>query len=176
MSIPPAPEEKKYLNVGTKKRIRPYALHRRINRPDVEVVQSNTDEDSRFMRIVATSNGDYEVWVRVEFADEYGYALTPDERVTEAEFDAITLKQRAINGDPEITLGTVQAEIEDATSPSVLEHLVIAAFYAAKADPDVHADTVDELRELMHDQTNHVDTTHVPTLKSILHDTLDSEV
>ena len=108
--------------------------------------------------------------------DEYGYELQPEERVSAAEFDAIVLKCRAIRSDrgggaePAVqfdeTLAALTDELRsDEPDPAVCEHLLIATYYAAKIDPDVDDEVVAEFRDVVHEYTNHVDTSHPETLK-----------
>ena len=101
----------------------------------------------------------------------YGYELQPEERVSAAEFDAIVLKCRAIRSDrgggaePAVqfdeTLAALTDELRsDEPDPAVCEHLLIATYYAAKIDPDVDDEVVAEFRDVVHEYTNHVDTSH----------------
>lgn len=174
MNIPSVPEENKFVNITKGTRMHPFGMHKLVNLNTVEVVQSVTDDDNHPRRYVLLEDGDYEVWVKRKDKEDYGYELQDDERLPQSEFDAIVLKHRAMKEDPEITLETVQDEITNDTPPRALEHLIIAAFYAAKADPDLPSEAVDQLRDYMHEHTRHVDTSHKPTLKRILEENLNS--
>jgi hypothetical protein len=47
-------------------------------------------------------------------------------------------------------------------------HALSALYDAAKADHEVPDEDVDQLRESMHETTDHVDTSHRPTAKRII--------
>lgn len=166
------PDEEYWVEVGGDGRRHPYAMHRTVNRNDVEVVNSVTDEDRNVKRWVIVRDGSYEVWAKVAEQDEYGYPLQPDEQVSAAEVDAITLKQAAISNGESVTIEEARALV-DSDDPEQTPHAIFALYYAAQADPDIPDEDVDQLRELMHEHTEHVDTSHKPTLRGILNDTLD---
>lgn len=171
--ISEVPEEKEYVNVVTGRRFHPYGLVKRVNRDDVEVVECVTDGDNRPLRWVAIANEQYEVWVLVEVQDEYGYDLRLEEQVPAAEFAAIAFKHRAMQCDTDVTVEEASAAIMASASPAVLEHRIVAFFFAAKADPTIDTDTIDRLRELVRDLTGFVDTSHLPTVLENLDRALD---
>lgn len=168
MSLSPVPEAKKYVNVVSGRRIHPYGLVNRVNSDDVEVVECISDDDNRPLRCVTITNEWYEVWVPAAVQDEYGYELRDDERVSDAEFEAIAFKHRAMQRDTDVTVEEAEDAILSEPSPEVLEHLIIAFFFAAKADPAIDTETVDRLRERVRDLTGFVDTSHLPTVKENL--------
>jgi len=51
---------------------------------------------------------------------------------------------------------------------TVAGHLLIATYCAARQEPELDDGLVDELRELVHEQTGHVDTSHPETLRKTL--------
>lgn len=157
------PDDAHWVQVNGEGRIHPYGMHRMVNRKAIDVVDRISTDDKTSRRWVLLRDGDYEVWGKQRYEQEYGYELQDDERVSEAERDAITLKQRAIRDGTSITLEEVSsyAEFDD---PAVHRHALIAGYYAAKANPDVTDDDVAELRELVRDVTGHVDLDHIPTV------------
>lgn len=170
------PDEKYWVAVNGDGRIHPYAMYKRVNRKDIEVVNSVTGGERAAKRWVIIRGGSYKVWVRVAEQDDYGYELRPDEQVSAAELDAITLKQAAIRNDECVTVEEAQALV-DSGDPEQAPHALIALFYAAQADPDIPDDDVDRLRELMHEHTGHVDTSHKPTVMGILDEAIgDTEL
>lgn len=182
MNISEVPPEEEWLNVKTGDRRHPYGMYKYVNRKDIEVVSSISDEDNRPKRWVYVHKGKYCVWFKASAEDEYGYDLQPEERVSDAEFDAIQLKCDAIeadqfqNADPAVYFDEAYEALEEAVNEkaelAVIEHLIIATYYAAKMDPEMDEDFVDDLREIVHEKTNHVDTSHPETLNNALSDTL----
>ena len=174
MSIADAPEEKYWENVDTGMCMHPYGHYKLINRNSVEVT-SSVIEDGYFVRTVLLQNGQYSAWVQLEHKEQYGYDLQSDERVSDAEFEAILLKQRAIKEDPDLTVEEVVTALEEETSPEIRNHLAIAAYYAAKVDASFSADEVADLREMLYQETGHVDTTHAPTVTRVLNEVLGTD-
>lgn len=152
--------------------ISPYAMHRIVNRIDVDVVHRETTDDRRPRRWVIVRNGVLEAWARVGDADEYGYPIRPDERPSDAELEAIHLKHAAMNDGESVDVADARAMMSEGDRNQI-GHALIALFYAARADPDVPTADVDTLRDLMHEHTGHVDTSHVPTVRRILGSALD---
>lgn len=167
------PDEAYWMEVGGDGRIHPYAMHREVNRNDVEVVSSVTDEDNHPKRWVLIKDGTYEAWVQAAETDEYGYHPQPEERVSESELDAISLKHAAIQDGGNVAVEEAK-DMVDTGNRDQVRHAFIALYYAAKADSEIPDEDVDTLREAMHEHTRHVDTNHLPTLKGILEDGPDT--
>lgn len=166
------PDEAYWVEVGGESRRHPYGMHKTVNRDDVEVVNCISEEnDKQPKRWVVINEGTYEAWVRVAVRDEYGYDVRPEERVSEPEFEAITLKHEAIRDGSTVPVGEAKSLVENG-DPDQVPQALVALYYAAKADPEVPDEDVDTLRELMHEHTRHVDTSHTPTLRRILDDHL----
>lgn len=182
MNISPAQPEQEWVNVETGKRRHPYDMHKTVNQASIEVVSSESDDENHPKRWVWVRDGEQQVWVKANALDEYGYELQPEERVSEAELAAIQLKcdairaDRLVGADPAVRFNEAYEALEEAVNEdadnAVIEHLIIATYYAAKMDPDMD-DSVDELRELVHEQTSHVDTSHPETLKQVLNEKID---
>lgn len=168
------PDEAYWVEVGGESRITPYGMHRFVNQNEVEVVNSITDEDNHPKRWVVVRDGQHEAWVKAADQDEYGYEVRPDERVSETELEAITLKQTAIRDGSSVSVAEAQVLVESG-APDQLRHALVALYYAAEADPGVTDEDVDRLREIMHEHTRHIDTSHMPTLLGILEDIDDDD-
>lgn len=166
-------DEEYWLSVGTDREIHPYGMHKKVNRDDVEVVHCVSDDRSP-RRWVLVTNGQHEAWVMRKFLGEYGYDVRPDERVSNDELEAITLKQNAVKDGESVSIHEAKALLDDAEPPQ-FNHALVALYYAAKADPSITDEDVDEIRELMHEHTGHVDTNHKPTVKRILDEHLSNE-
>lgn len=119
------------------------------------------------------------MWVKAAARDAYGYAHRPDEQVSDAERQAIALKCDAIKTDrtvgagPTVSLSDAMLRLtgelhQDDPDLMVAGHLLIATYYAAKQEPALEDGFVDDLRELVHEQTGHVDTSHPETLQETL--------
>lgn len=169
LSCSDAPDDAYWVKIGGDRRVHPYGMHRKVNRNTVEVVASSSDGDNYPKRWVLVKNGTHEVWVKVADQNKYGYPLHPEERVSEAELKAIALKQAALRDGSNVAVTEAQALI-DTGKPVQRRHALIALYYAAKADPDISARYVDRLREVMHEQTGHVDTSQQSTLQRIIRD------
>lgn len=161
------PEDAYWVNVDGDGKMHPYQMYKTVNRADVEVTSSITDDASRVYRWVFIRHGEYEAWVRVESAERYGYEIRDDERVSEDELATITLKHNAMNDGAAVSYQTALDHVEP-SHPTAATHAIIAAYYAAKADPSISDRRVDALREIVHTSTGHVDTSHVPTVSRIL--------
>ena len=168
------PAEAYWVEVGGSREFHPYGMHRLVNLRGVEVVNSVTDDERHPRRWVLVRDGGHEVWVQRRHEDEYGYPLRPAERVSDRELEAITLKQRAISDGASVSFEEASRFV-DSDDPAVLSHALIAGYYAAKADPDVADEDVDDLRETVREKTGHVDTDHVPTVLGILDDVLGDD-
>lgn len=153
-SVPP---EKEFINVETGTRIHPYGRYKTINFPEVELVSSVTDEDDAFIREVTIRDGEYEVWVKAGFYNEYGYELQPAERVSAAEFRAICLKQRAMGEEGDVTVSEIRELLDPEPPAEAVEHLLIAVYYAMKVDPEVDEKTVTEYHDSMREKTGYFD-------------------
>lgn len=175
----PAPEHKHWENIETGERIHPYLAYKHDPRNDIELVAQQSNDEGKIKRRVIIRDGEYEVWVQVEALDEYGYDLQPEETVSDAEFDAIVFKRELMEADsiigetePPATFEEADAKLQDALDDGeqdAINHRLIAHYYAAKMDPDVPDEMVEELRELMQEQTGHVDT----SVPEVLGKTLD---
>lgn len=163
--------EQYWIKVGSDQRKHPYAIHKTVNRNDVEVVHSISDDENHPKRWVILRDGTLEAWVRVADQDEYGYEIQPDERLSEAELEVINLKHAAIRDGSSVPVEEARALVESDNTEQI-HHALIALYYAAKADSAVPEDDVDILRETMHEHTNHIDTSHSPTLKKVLDETI----
>lgn len=161
------PDAAYWVEVGGDGRAHPYGMYKLVNQREIEVTNSITTTEKNPRRWVILRDGEYEVWVLQRYEAEYGYQLQPDERVSPAERDAIDLKQRALQNPSTVTLDELQSYTER-DDPSVLKHVLIAAYYVAKAHPEIPGENVTQLREQLREQTGHVDLDHVPTVKSIL--------
>jgi hypothetical protein len=168
------PDERYWVEVGSDRRMHPYGLHKVVNFPDVEVVDSISDEDNHPKRWVLLRDGSYEVWVEVAAEEECGYPLQPAEQVSAAERHAITLKQAAMQDGERVSVDEVRTLLESG-QPDQRRHALIALYYAAKADPDIPGDAVSRLRERVRKHTGHVDTSHLPTLMGILGDVVGDD-
>ncbi len=168
------PDEAYWVEVGGDGRIHPYGMHKMVNRDDVEVVNVVSDEDNHPKRWVIVKDGKHSAWVKKSEHEEYGYEVQPDERVSDAKLEAIELKQQAIQDGSSLSVQEARALV-DTREPEQIPHALVALFYAAKADPDVTTEDLDTLREIMHENTRHVDTNHKPTLEGILNDVIDGE-
>lgn len=175
------PDEEYWVEVDGDRRTHPYAMHRTVNQDEVEVVSSISDDDNHPKRWVIVRDGEHEVWVQVAELDTYGYELQPDEQVSDAELEAISLKQAAMRdewaaSDDASTVSVDEAqELVDAGEPDQVGHALVALYYAAKTDPDVPEEDVDDLREIVHEHTDHVDTSHVATVEGILDEVRDDD-
>lgn len=163
------PDEAYWVEVSGDGRRHPYGMHKTVNLDDVEVVNCISDDDRHPKRWVIIRHGKHEAWVQVAEKDEYGYEVSQEERVSETELEAITLKQSAIRNGSDVSVGEAKALVETG-DPDQIRHALVALYYVSKADPDVTDEDVDTLRELMHEHTRHVDTSHKPTLRRILDD------
>ena len=166
------PAEAYWVEVGGEGRIPPFGMYKTTNLDSVEVVNSVTNENGNPRRWVFVRDGEHEVWVKAAQRDEYGYELRPDERVSEAELEAIGLKQAAMRDGSSVSVEEARALLESG-EPEQARHALIALYYGAKADPDVTDEDVDALREITREHTGHVDTSHLPTLMRILGDVDD---
>jgi hypothetical protein len=169
----PVEEEKKFENVETEERIHPYLSYRHTIQSGTEVIHRVTDSDDSVIRNVFVRNGSYEVWVKVGSLDEHGYELQPEERVSEAEFEAICFKHKAMKANPKISLDDAYSaltEVVENEEEDAVDHLLIATYYAAKADPEVDKNTVGDLRDFVHEQTGYVDTSDPETVLGALDD------
>lgn len=180
--VEPVEEAKKWQNIQTGKRIHPYAKHKRINRTAIEVISRERDDEDNVIRIVLIDDGSYEVWVKVEYLDKYGYSIRPEETVPEAVFDAIVFRcelleaDRTVGAEPPVSFEEARTrfyEVADDWNGEAMGHLLIGLYYAAKMDKTVSDDIVAELRELVHEQTGHVDTSNPEVLRSVLDDVLE---
>ena len=183
MNVSDVPPEREWVNIETETRIHPYEMHKIASLDYVEVINRETDDTGTIKRWVLFRDGKYEVWVKAAARDAYGYAHQPDEQVSNAEREAITLKcdaietDRTVGADPTVSLGDAMLRLTDELNQddpdlAVAGHLLIATYYAAKQEPALEDSFVDDLRELVHEQTGHVDTSHPETLR----ETLDSAV
>ena len=183
MNVSDVPPEREWVNIETETRIHPYEMYKITSMDYVEVINKETDDEGRIARWVLLRGGEYEVWVEAAARDAYGYPRQPDEQVSDAEREAITLKcdaietDRTIGADPSVSLSDAMMRLTDELNKDdsdlmVAGHLLIATYYAAKQEPAVEDGFVDDLRELVHEQTGHVDTSHPETLR----ETLDSAV
>jgi hypothetical protein len=163
------PDEEYWEEVASGRRIHPYGMFRKVNRDDVEIVNSISDENDAPRRWVIVVDGRYEAWVRVANWDEYGYEIRPGEHVSEAEREAIELKQAAMGIDPDVTVAEAR-ELVESDDPEQIRHGLVALLHAATADPDVPDEDVDEIRKLVHEHTGYVDTSHVPTVMDVIRD------
>lgn len=184
MKTDEVPPEKECINIETGDRMHPFSMFKTTNLPCVEVTASESDEENHSRRWVYIRDGEYQVWVHASAQDEYGYKLQPEERVSAGAFEAIVLKCRVIKSDrrnsaePAVrfdeTLKTLTDELRSAEpDPAVCEHLLVATHYAAKTDSDVEEDVASEFRDVVHEYTNHVDTTHPETLQRTLEQAID---
>ncbi len=148
-----------------------YAMFKTVNLDCIEVTNCVSDSENYAIRWVFIRDGEYEAWVKVPHVEEYGYEIQPDERVSEAELEAIILKQRAIQDGPSVSMATVRDLLEQKHEDQ-LPHALVALYYAAKADPTVPEAEVDSIRELVHEHTGYVDTSHQPTVRRILEEVL----
>jgi hypothetical protein len=164
------PAEKYWEQIREDRQMHPYAMYKMVNRDTVEVVASAPSGDASTKRFVLVKNGAYEVWVKTAEQQTYGYPLDPQECVSETELEAITLKHAALRDGANVAVSDAKALI-DAGESDQLHHALIGLYYAAKADTDIPSNDVAKIRDLMHDQTGHVDTNHKPTLQRILNDT-----
>lgn len=169
-----ASEEQYWVEIEGDGRMLPYGMYKTVNRRDIDVVHKRFSPDDNVRCWVLVRNGAHEAWVIKKYRDEYGYPLWPEERVSEAELDAITIKHRAIDDGASVTHDEISA-VADMDDPDVLQHVITARYYVAKADSAVPDDELDHLRERLHDLTGHVDTRHVPTVKRILDDHRNSD-
>jgi hypothetical protein len=167
------PEEKLWVEVGEGGRINPYGVHKTVNQDHVEVTNS-VSEDGRVKRWVFFKDGEHRAWVQVAAEDEYGYEVQPEERLSEAKREALELKHAAIRDGSDVVIEDALAFLETADSKQ-LPHAVIAVYYAAKEDPRITDEGVDSLREIVHEHTNHVDTSHKPTVRKLLGETVGDE-
>lgn len=99
MDLPTVPREREWIDVGTGRRLHPYELYRIASVDYVEVVTRETDETGTVRRYVLLCDGEYEVWVEASARDTYGYDRRSDERVPEAEREAIELECAAVESD-----------------------------------------------------------------------------
>lgn len=152
----------------------PYGIHKMVNRDTSEVVKAESDDKGYAIRWAIIRNGNYEAWVQIAKQDQYGYELRPNERVSPDELDAINLKHAAIRDGSKVTVEEVRSLI-DSGRPEQISHALIALYYAAKADSSIPDVEVSRLRKLVQDQTGHVDSSHIPTVMSILEDVLGDE-
>ena len=184
MRVDEVPPEKEWINVETGDRKHPFSMFKTTNLPYVEVTASESNEKNHSRRWVYIHDGEYQVWVHASTQDEYGYELQPEERVSEREFEAINLKCRAIKTDrvggaePDVrfneALDVLTDELQsDEPDSTVCAHLLIATYYAAKTDPSVDDEVVVEFRDLVHEYTSHVDTSHPETLQRTLGQALE---
>ena len=186
MNVTAAPPEREWINVATGDRIHPYSMHKIANLAYVEVTNKETDQNGSLKRWVLIRDGEYETWVEAAAQDVYGYPRRPGEEVSQAEREAIELKCRAIRtdrtvgADPDVSIGDALAPLieelaTDEPNHAVARHLLIATYYAAKQNPGLEEGIVGELRELVHESTGHVDTSHPGSLQGALERALDSE-
>lgn len=168
------PDDAYWTEVGGDSRLHPYGMHKTVNRNAVEVVKAVVDDNNNPKRWVLVRDGTHEAWVRIADADEYGYPLRPAELVSKAELKAINLKHEAIQDGSSVQVETARTLV-DTGGPDQVRHGLVALYYAAKADPDVTDADVDNLREVMHEHTRHVDTSHEPTVRGILEDVIGDE-
>ena len=169
-------EEEKFENIETGRRVDPYLSYRHTIQTDTEVIHRVTDSDDSIIRNVFVRNGSYEVWVKVRSLNEYGYELQPEERVSEAEFEAICLKHSAMKANSTVSLDDAYSALSEAVEndeEDAVDHLLIATYYAAKADPEIDENTVGDLRDFVHEQTGHVDTSHPETVRGALDDAME---
>lgn len=117
-------------------------MHKKVNRNDIEVVNSVTDDENHPKRWVLVRDGEYQVWVRVAEADEYRYELQPEECVLEAELEAISLKQAALQDGTAVSVEGARALV-DSGEVEQIQHPLVVVCYAAKANPDVTDEDVD---------------------------------
>jgi hypothetical protein len=172
----PVEEDKKFENVETGARIHPYLSYRHTIQSDTEVIHRVTDSDDSIIRNVFVRNGSYEVWVKVGSLNEHGYELQPEERVSEAEFEAICLKHKAMKANPKISLDYAYSALTEAVEneeEDAINHLLIATYHAAKTDPEVDENTIGDLRDFVHEQTGHVDTSDPETVRGALDDAIE---
>jgi len=172
----PVEEDKKFENIETGARIHPYLSYRHTIQSDTEVIHRVTDSDDSIIRNVFVRNGSYEVWVKVGSLDEHGYELQPEERVSEAEFEAICLKHKAMNSDPAVSLDDAYSALTEAVEKEekeAVDHLLIATYYTAKTDSEIDEDIVADLRDFVHQQTGHVDTSDPEIVRGALDDVME---
>ena len=175
MSFPgEASDEQYWVEIGGNGRMHPYGMHKTVNQRTLDVVNYISSSNNHPLRWVFVRNGAHEAWVIRKYRDEYGYPLQPEERVSDAELDAITIKHRAINDGNSVTHDDI-SEVADLDDPDVLQHVIVARYYVAKADPAVPDDELDHLREQLHNITGHADASHVQTDKRILNDHLKND-
>lgn len=170
-----APPETNLVLVGGDRLMSSYSMFKTVNLDFIEVTNSVSDSDNYAIRWVFIREGEYEAWVKVPHVEEYGYEIQPDERVSEAELEAIVLKQRAIRPGKSVSMAAV-TELLEREHPDQIYHGLVALLHAAKADPTVPATEVDSIRDRLHERTGYVDTDHPPTVRRILEDVLSEGV
>lgn len=179
MNVSDVSSEHEWVNIETETRIHPYEMYKVASLDYVEVIDRETDDEGTIKRWVLLRDGEYEVWVKAAARDAYGYARRPDEQVSDAEREAITLKceaiktDRTVGADPIVSLSDAMLRLTDELHQDdpdlmIAGHLLIATYYAAKQEPALEDGFVNELRELVHEQTGHVDTSHPETLQETL--------
>lgn len=170
-SIPEADYEEYWIQVGGEGRMHPYSMHKTVSQDEVDVTHCVSDDVRHPRRWIFIRNGEHEALAMKRYAEEYGYDVRPEERISTDELEAIQLKQEAIRDGASVSVEEARELVSEGTAEK-LPHALIALFYAAKADPDVTDNDVAELREIVHDHTRHVDTSHIPTVKRLLNDSL----
>lgn len=168
------PEEEHWTEVGGEGQLNPYSMHKIVNQNTVEVLECISDEDRSPQRWVFIRDGEYEVWVKEKYKDEYGYELQPEEQVSESQLEGIKLKQGAMKNGEDVSVEEAR-ELVYTGEPEQVGYALIALYYAAKSDPEIPDEDLDKIRETMTEHTGHVDTSHKPTVKRILGETLDEE-
>ncbi|MDT3434663.1 hypothetical protein [Haloarcula sp. 1CSR25-25] len=163
------PDEAYWVEVDGDGRTHPCGMHKWVNLKTVDLVHSISSEENAPKRWVLLTDGSHQAWVWGADLEEYGYSLQPDERVSDAELEAITLKQAAIQDESDVSVAEALALIE-AGRPEQVHHALVALYYAAKADSDVPDEDVDKFQEVVRYQTGHIDTSHHPTLRRVLED------
>lgn len=156
-----------WVHVETGRDMHPYSMHKEGNRSTVEVVARAPQGDESVVRRVIIQNGRHEAWVVRSALETYGYPITDDERVSDSELEAITLKHDALRDGASVTVTEAREFLEDA-DPDAFGHALIALYYAAKADQTIPSEELEELRALTREKTGHVDTSHKPTLMGII--------
>lgn len=86
-------DEVMWTRVNGDGRMHPFGMHKVVNRRETEVLNCVSSDENHPRRWVLLRDGEYQIWVQGRYKQEYGYGLQADEKVSEAERDAITLKQ-----------------------------------------------------------------------------------
>lgn len=152
MSIPDAPAEEHFTNT-TGDTIHPYTLFKRRNQPTTDTITTIEGPDSKTHRTVLIRNNDYEVWVKCRVEDDYPTHVTDGDRLTDEEFNAITLKHDAARNAPNIDSAALLDHLTS-DNADVTRHAVTALTYVAREAPKTCTHTVPILTDLIKDHEN----------------------